>query len=762
MHKNKYISCDRLINGIDFEIDNIELCCFRCHKGGGIIPLCEVKNGNIDFDSFFSARDKYIKENKAGKINPKCEGCLNLEKKEWNEKPVIKYIHFNHWTHCNSNCEYCYTKKDPKYKGGVQHYNALPILKEILSKIEFSPSGEITFAGGEPALLDEFDDIIDYLLDIGAKKIIIHSSGIKYSKAIERGLKENKIQLVISHDSGSSEIYEKIKNTYTYDEVWKNTAEYAKISSKNVYSKYIIIPKVNDNKEEIKKWLNKAHECSIKTIIADIEHDFYNQNKNNFRECLRILSLCEYIKNAAKSLGIEVEFYNSAIYLYEKYKLFIPLFKYSYYFLELLILAFPLLIGNLGHILIGGTDILIVSKYNINSLAAISIANSILFTIFIFGLGILDAITIILSNKLGQREHIKGYLLSSLIFSAFLAVIFTLLCYSSIFLVDRLSFETHLVPLIKQYIKIVSFSMFGMFLYQGVKVFLQAYEIVKFPNLLLLGAVIVNLIFDIVFVFGFFGLPAMGSKGAAIATLCVRSLMGIAMLVYIFKSINFKSKIDLSYMKQILKIGIPIGTALLLEFLAFNIITILVGRDSGILSAAHNILMLIPSTTFTVPLAIATAVAIKVSYYYGAKKCKEVKNYSYAGVIMGVSFMAFCSLILSLFPAQIIKLFTDNAQVLNISLPLILIAAMYQVFDGFQVITGGILKGFKMTKVVSSTVLCGYWVIGMPVAFILVRYFNYSLKGYWIALAVALFSMGMIQALIAKYKFNKFKKTCQD
>ncbi len=760
MHNNKYISCDRLINGIDFEIDNIELCCFRCHKGGGIIPLCEVKNGNIDFDSFFSARDKYIKENKSGKINPKCEGCLNLEKKEWNEKPVIKYIHFNHWTYCNSNCGYCYTKKDSKYNGGVQHYHALPILKEILSKVEFSPSGEITFAGGEPTLLDEFDEIIDYLLDIGAKKIIIHSSGIKYSKAIERGLKENKIQLVISHDSGSRDIYKKIKNTSAFDTVWENTSNYTKISDKNVYSKFIIIPKVNDNKEEITNWLNLALKNNIKSVIIDIEHTYYKKIENNPYYCAKLLSLCEYIKKTARKLGINVELYNCSLYLYKKYKFLGSFYSYRYYFLELLILAFPLLIGNLGHILIGATDILVVSKYNINSLAAISIANSILFTIFIFAIGLQDAITIILSNKRGQKEKIKQYLPSSLIFSVFLAVIFTAICYSTIFLVDKLSFEATLVPYIKQYIEIVSFSMLGMFLYQGIKVFLQAYEIVKFPNLLLLGAVIINLIFDIVFVFGFFGLPAMGSKGAAIATLCVRSLMGLVMFIYIFKSINFKEKIDFSYMKQLIKIGSPIGAALVLEFLAFNIITILVGRESGLLSAVHNILVTISSTTFAVPMSIATAVAIKVAYYFGAKKCKEVKKYSYAGVIMGVTFMAFCSLILSLFPAQIIKLFTDNAQVLSISLPLILIAAIYQVFDGFQVITGGILKGFKLTKIVSATVLCGYWIIGMPIAFILVTKYNYSLKGYWIALAAALFSMGMIQALIAKYKFNKFKKTC--
>ena len=91
-------------------------------------------------------------------------------------------------------------------------------------------------------------------------------------------------------------------------------------------------------------------------------------------------------------------------------------------------------------------------------------------------------------------------------------------------------------------------------------------------------------------------------------------------------------------------------------------------------------------------------------------------------------------------------------------LPIISVVAAYQIFDGLQVVMGGVLKGFKMTKIVSGSVLAGYWLIGMPVAFILVWKMNLSLQGYWIALAVSLGFMGIIQALIAKKKFNQIKK----
>ena len=397
--------------------------------------------------------------------------------------------------------------------------------------------------------------------------------------------------------------------------------------------------------------------------------------------------------------------------------------------------------------MIGATDILVVAGYNINSLAAISIANSILFTIFIFGLGVSTAISVILSNMRGAKQKIKKYLPSSILFSIFLSIIFSIICYT-----------TELVPYIQQYIGIVSFSIIGIYLYEGIKQFLQAYEIVKFPNILLLIAVVLNLIFDIVFVFGFGFIPPMGVKGAAIATSLVRTIVGLVMLIYVIRFINIKTKPDYKYMMRIIKIGSPIGTALLLEFLAFNIITILVGRENGILSAVHNILITITSATYMVPMSISTALAVKVSYYYGAEKPLEIKRYSYTALIAGVGFMAAAGIMLAIFPEQLIKLFTKDTNVLRIAVPVVIITAVYQVFDGFQTVMGGILKGFKMTKFVSVAVLTGYWIVGMPVAVILVGEYHMSLKGYWIALAVSLCIIGIIQAFAARYKFNKINK----
>ena len=431
--------------------------------------------------------------------------------------------------------------------------------------------------------------------------------------------------------------------------------------------------------------------------------------------------------------------------------------KYKSYLKELITLALPLFIGNLGHTLIGATDVLVVGHYNIDSLASISIANSIIFTVFIFGIGIICAVSIILSNMRGANKRIKKYLPSTLIFSFILSVIFTVICYACAYLIPYMGFEENLVPYIMEYTKIVAFSMFGIFFYEGIKQFLQAYEIVSFPNILAIIMVFVNLILDIVFVFGCGFIPSMGSKGAGIATLSVRTLMGIIMFLYIMRFINRKEKFDISYALHTIKIGTSIGIALTLEFLAFNIITVLIGRISGIYSAVHSILITISSATYMVPMAVSTALSVKVAYYFGADKPDEIKKYSYTALTFVLSFMCLIALTLAVFPEQILKIFTNEHRVIEIALPIISIVAVYQIFDGFQSIMGAILRGFKMTKASSFCVLTGYWLIGAPVAYFCVHNYNMELRGYWIALAVSLCTMGFFAGAIAKWKYKNIQ-----
>lgn len=432
--------------------------------------------------------------------------------------------------------------------------------------------------------------------------------------------------------------------------------------------------------------------------------------------------------------------------------------SYKKYFTDLLSLSAPLIVGNLGQILIGATDVFIAAKHATNTLAAISIANSIIFCILVVGLGLMSAISIVLSNYRGNRKPTKRFLISILNYSMLLAVIFCLICLGTLPFIDKMGFEAALIPMIKEYIFICSFSLFGMYLYSALKEFLLAHEIVNFPNLILVAALVLNFVLAYSLVFGFWFIPALGVVGLALAALIVRSLMGLVLLLYCIRMVRFKNLFDTPFIKQLLKIGSPIGIAMLLEFLGFNIITIMVGRESGLLAATHNIIVTITSSAYMVPLSISSAIAIKVGFYNGARILSEIKRYSVAGTLISVAFMGLCAMILSLYPLQIFDVFTKNPQMIKIGVPILHIASLYLMFDGFQVCLSGILKGLKMTKTASVAVISGYWLFGLPFGFVLAYHYHMSLMGFWIGLAVSFLFMSAILSAIILRKFGLLKR----
>ncbi|MBQ2645123.1 radical SAM protein [bacterium] len=316
----KFNSCHWITHGLNFEPAHIEMCCLRCHVGGGNLIVKHGYNGEIlDWEEFFKLKQPFIEENKQGKINPKCEGCFNLSKADWKEEEhYFNYIHFNHWTHCNCNCIYCFTDHNKQFFNTSRYYNVLPVVKDMFEKKLFRPGGEITFAGGEPTILDEFEDLLNLLIENKVPRIIIHTSGIKYSPAIARGVNAGVVDVVVSLDAGSSETFKKIKNVNAYKRVVRNVKKYAEAEDKKnlplVATKYILMPKLNDNIEEAEKWLTMTYESGVRSIVLDIEHEWFclQREKKAFPQYCR--DVLYYIHEKADSLGIQVTLYNSARY----------------------------------------------------------------------------------------------------------------------------------------------------------------------------------------------------------------------------------------------------------------------------------------------------------------------------------------------------------------------------------------------------------------------------------------------------------------
>ncbi len=310
----RYKSCYWIESGINFDIDSYKVCCLYSAKGGGNTIIEDHYKGKpVDWDKVFEFKKMMKDMHKRGEIYPKCEGCIFLEEKDWpDDHTKISMINLDYWTKCNSCCSYCHTMQDKKAYNKFKNYNFLPILNDMIKRDILRPNGHVSFGGGEVTLLKEFDKLLNIFMDFGFPLTRIHSSCILYSKAIEKGLKNGCVDLIVSVDSGSKELHRKIKGVPSYDKVWKNLKKYAS-NQKDPYAvkvKYILIPGENDSYSEIDLWLKKAKENGINCVLHEIESKWFYARRENVPN--NIIAYFDYAKQKAKELGLKYELYERA------------------------------------------------------------------------------------------------------------------------------------------------------------------------------------------------------------------------------------------------------------------------------------------------------------------------------------------------------------------------------------------------------------------------------------------------------------------
>lgn len=422
----------------------------------------------------------------------------------------------------------------------------------------------------------------------------------------------------------------------------------------------------------------------------------------------------------------------------------------------------PMIMGNLGIILIGAGSVFVAAKHSTDTLIAISIANSLITCIIMFGVGLLASVSPLLSNLRGSKVDIQKYFLPTIFFAMVLAALSTIVVLLSVPLVELIGFDPKIMPDIKQFIIISAFSTFGGYLHAALKEYLQAFEIVFFANFIAVISVFLNIFLSFIFVFGWFGFPEMGAVGIAVASLLIRTLEGLCLLIYCLTFTKVQIYQEYKYFKNLVKIGLPIAMAILFEFLAFNIITIIMGKVSGVYAAGQNILITITTATFMIPLAISNAIAVKVGYSNGSKDFIDLKRYAYAGIGICVGFMAFCALCFLLLPKFFVNIFTQDATLVKICVPIMMLAGIFQIFDGMQVSLGGVFKGLKKTKIVMMGDLGAYWGLGLPLGAVLALYFHMNLYGFWIGLTISLFTLSIVLSLILRRYFKMKKYTAKN
>ncbi len=320
----KYISCKWLESGVCFDNgvygSNIKLCCYLSAPGGGNTMIFENYHGEkIDWNRFFEIKRKYREIQKSGGTVEGCRGCIFLEESDWDGEDYIDSVIFDHFTRCNCNCSYCYTDENKKMYNKLKTYDIYPIIKDMFKRNILRAGGAIGFGGGEPTILPGFDKLLSLFIKKGFTNIRVPSSGIKYSRIIEKGISTGQVTVVISIDSSSKDTYKKIKRVDAYNTVIKNMIKYAKAQRPgfyNVTSKYIIIPGINDTKEELENWLDFCKKNYIELLVLDIENSWLTKYRED-KPDERILDLMRYVEEKAKEMNFyKFELCDRAKYLF--------------------------------------------------------------------------------------------------------------------------------------------------------------------------------------------------------------------------------------------------------------------------------------------------------------------------------------------------------------------------------------------------------------------------------------------------------------
>ena len=434
----------------------------------------------------------------------------------------------------------------------------------------------------------------------------------------------------------------------------------------------------------------------------------------------------------------------------------LKIFEYKY-IKELFTLAIPIIMGNLGHIMLGAVDCFVAGRYSTDAIAAISIATSIHATLLMFGIGLTVSISPLLSNKRGAKECTKKYFFPSLKFALLMGIGLMFITLAYIPALKYLGYEQKLLHDVELFTFILAFSTIGAEINVAIKEFLQSYEIVFLPNFLLILSVFLDLLLNYIFVYGLFGFPAMGVAGIAISTTLIRTVIAVVLLSYCFIKFHFKKFKDHNYYKQIFKMGLPISAAIIIEFTAFNYIAIMLGKVSGLYAAAHNIILVISSTSFMIPMGISNALAVKVGYSNGSKNYSEMTQYIKNGIGISILFMSLAAIVFVLAPEFLIKLFTSDAKLVAITVPVMYIVAAFQITDGMQTSLSGIFKGLKQTKFVMISNFISYLIIGISLGTYLGIIRKMYLAGCWVAIGISsvILTLILLIGLILRLKHLK-------
>ncbi len=417
-------------------------------------------------------------------------------------------------------------------------------------------------------------------------------------------------------------------------------------------------------------------------------------------------------------------------------------------------LALPVVVAELGWTAMATVDTLMVGRLSPEAIGAVSLGSGIFLGVTMFGMGLLLGLDTLISQAFGagKLEDCHRSLLHGIYAALALAVPLTGILVLVIRGLPGFGINPDVLELTIPYLRPVTWSLLPLLLYSASRRFLQATGHVTMVMVVLVTANLVNVVTNWGLIFGHWGLPELGVVGAGWATFASRCFMAVTLLgaivFYEWRERRglFQTPLGLEWarIRRLLSLGLPAAFQITLEMGLFSVATVLAGRLDAASLAAHQIALSVAATTFMVPLGVSSAAAVLVGHAVGARDRDAVARGGWMSITLGVGFMFMAMLTLFLFPRQIIGMFTNDTSVLSVGVSLLYVAAFFQLFDGLQVVTTGVLRGIGDTRTPMVVALFGYWVLGLPTGYVLCFTLGYGVAGLWVGMLVGLFVVGVV------------------
>ncbi|HKI78974.1 MAG TPA: MATE family efflux transporter [Ignavibacteriaceae bacterium] len=427
-----------------------------------------------------------------------------------------------------------------------------------------------------------------------------------------------------------------------------------------------------------------------------------------------------------------------------------------------LILAYPVIIGQLGYIMMGVVDSLMVGNLGATPLAAAALANSIFMVILVVGIGISFAITPLVAILVGAEKHSE----CGVIFRQALLVdmLSGLILMSVVFIgtnfLAYLNQPEEVVTLARSYLNILGFSILPVMLFQTYKQFIEGLSVMRPAMILTIIANFINAFLNWIFIYGNLGFESMGLDGAGWATFGSRLFMGIGLMWFVMTSSNFKQydvtfhfrKIDYKVIKKILGIGLPSAFQYIFEVGAFSFAAVMIGWLGTKELAAHQIAINLASISFMCALGVSAAGSIRVGNAVGKQDIKEIRRAGFSAIFIGQVMMGSFGVLFIIFNNLLPSLYISDPAVISMAATLLIIASIFQIADGTQAVGIGILRGLTDVKVPTIITFVAYWILGLPIGYVLGFTLNMGVKGVWIGLLIGLTGSAIMLSLRFNHK----------